>query len=203
MSIKLAKDEKILKDYAYAQVNTKKGMKKTETSKNLIVTNKRVIHREVFHQFGGENITNEQIYLSNIKTVDVSYGIKRNTAYLILAVLCFLATLFIVPRVMSSGEANMAIILIPLVFGIIFTLLYIFIKNSALTCILGHNSEVDDYMALGIAAINFVSGSRKKSKKKTKIQILIDTAVAKEITEEIGAIILDAANGVYDEKAEG
>ena len=56
MSVKLAKDEKVIKSFNYAATGYNKRKDTYDTFKSLIVTNKRVIHESVCEKRGNEVI---------------------------------------------------------------------------------------------------------------------------------------------------
>ncbi len=183
MSIQLSKDEIILKDYAYTSIKAGSAVNKVHISKNLIVTNKRVIHREVSNQIGAESVSNEQLFLKNIKSVDTSYGKKSHPLFLVLAILF---TLLSSLGLASLGAASF-IALIP---AAIFVIMYIVKKEYVLNCDFGYNSC--NYLSVNTMSMGAMSSKASRKRKNAKIKIIVNKDVAQDIAEEIGAVILDA-----------
>ena len=83
MSIKLSNGEKIVRNYDYAEVKTRTST----TTKTLIVTNRRLIHREVSSGFGNESISNREMPVKAAKYVDVYYGMKSCIGALVIGII--------------------------------------------------------------------------------------------------------------------
>ncbi len=185
MSIKLSKNEKILKEYAYSTVT----VNKEETSKKLIITNKRLVHRIETHKMGGEEIVNEQINVGDVKSVDASYGKQTHPIFLVWAILFGLAGVAMIAAQIIVG------VIIALLIAAGFVALYIFKKEFVVTCAFSFERATAELVAGSSMAGYGMGGKAVK-----KIKIAVNGSVAKDMVEEIGALILDA-NECTDEVA--
>ncbi len=177
MSIKLSKNEKILKEYAYSTVTVNNA----ETSKKLIITNKRLVHRIEMHKMGGEEIVNEQINVGDIKSVDASYGKQAHPIFIFWAVIFGLAAVAMLAAKILVG----AVIGLLAAAGCV--ALYIFKKEYVVTCSFGFENATAELVA-GSGMAGYGAGGKAVK----KIKIAVNGGVAKDMVEEIGALILDA-----------
>ncbi len=186
MSIQLSQGEKIVREYQYAK--TKKLF--TTTEDTLIVTNKRIVHRREGHGFGSETVANSEMPIKNAKYVNTSYGLKSLTPLLILGIIWALIGLFLL---VSGGGVIGFITLIP---AAIFIIIYFVKKIYSCTCVISSETRIVPAFSLG--TITYGLFGRKTGNGGMLLKIQVNNTVAKVLAEEIGAVIADVNNGVYD-----
>ena len=87
MSVKFAKDEKVIKFFNYAATGYNKKKNSYDTFKSLIVTNKRVIHEQVCEKRGNEVILRQEMPVTDAKYVKTTMGKTSTPKFLLLAIL--------------------------------------------------------------------------------------------------------------------
>ena len=173
--MKLATDEKILKTYNYATVG--------KVSDTLTITNKRAILSTEGKLSDGSKVhTTDEMMLESIERVSGALATKRNMLFIVLAVI--LAALSIV--LFAAAEAGVVSFL-PLVVAAIFVAVYFLNKKRSFYLVL--TSRIREGMDISVAVGNW---QRKKTNKAIKVKV--DEAVASEIIDEIGSIIVEAKN---------
>ncbi len=200
MSIQMAAGEKIIKDFEYTK--SKAGgalsVQRQKITKNLIVTNKRIIHRTSVSQLGGKSISNKELPISAAKCVNVSYGLKP---YYIFLFLGFIFALLSIASVAMFKELNVATA-ICLIAAVLFFILFAVLKRCTLTCEILTDRRFAIAMGFSGQTQSLVSRLFSgKSSQNLKVRIKVSREVAQEMTEELGALLTDVINGQYEEVA--
>lgn len=198
MSVKLAPNEKVIRNYAYGTTETSKGLRSKVSSKSLIITNKRIIHQTVSRGTGSESISISDMPVSAAKYVDTSFGKKSFTIFAILAGICFLLMIaMFTGKIWGGGIAALA-------FCGIFVALYIFIKTYSLTCEIKSQAVIYTplYISTEKGSNSFFSAFFRANRNpggKLRVKITVNPEVAKEMAEELSSVIIAVANGEFDE----
>ncbi len=201
MSIQLSKDEKIIKKYDYETV-TQGLIQRNTTEKELIVTNKRIIHCKKSHTLGGESTSNYEIPVNRAQFIDVSYGKRSHTIFLVLGILCalyFLIGLF----AGIAADSISAMTIISLLLGVGFILLYVFIKQYFVSCLIYGDTRLTPLFATSgqtVGMTNMIFGPIFGSGKSIFIRVDVKHDVAQAMVEELGAIIKDINEGNYTDE---
>ncbi len=173
--MKLATDEIILKTYNYASVG--------KVSDTLTITNKRaVLSTEGKLNDGSKVHSTDEIMLNSIERVSGALATKRNALYFVLTILFAIASF-----AMLATEVDGFLPFIPLILAVIFLIVFFFKKKRSFFLVL--TSRIYEGMDLSVSVGNW---QRKKSNKAIKVKV--DEAIASEIIEEIGSIIVEAKN---------
>ncbi len=170
--MKFATDEKVLKTYNYATVG--------KVSDTLTVTNKRVILSTEGKLSDGSKIhTTDEMMLESVERVSSALATRRNVLFLILTFLFAVigVALFAINRYAIGG--------VGLGVALIFLLVFFFYKDKSFYLVL--TSGIYEGMDIAVSVGNW---QRKKSKKTVKVRV--DEAIASELIDEIGSIIVEA-----------
>ena len=198
MELKLAKDEKIIKEYLYS-TRAQKGLGggKNSLEKKLIVTTRRVISESKSEL----TVIRKEIPLEACDYITSSYS-KQATS-LIGAIVCFvigligiIASFVVKDEIYKFIPLGVGAILIAL--GIVLLVLF-FIKKSA-SVEVRIAGKLSEHSLLSVGSSNM--GSRKKAK---KIKIIVDRHSSEIMVNEIGALLIDVKAGnieAYEEKEE-
>ncbi len=190
MSIQLSNDEKILKSYKYGDATTGNGLNKTGIEKELIVTNKRIIHRTESHGVGRESVSNRDISLKGINSVQVSYGKKSHVGFMLAAMLFMLLGMLCMVTMKILPVAIGCLLLTS-----VFVMLYAFVKQYTLTCVITSDARVTPVVAIGIQTktrgFNSVNNGSD-----VVVSIKVKKDVAMAMAEELGAVIRNAADAL-------
>lgn len=211
MSVQFAKDEKVIKSFNYAAVGYNKKKGRPDTFKSLIVTNKRVIHEAVREKRSNELIIRQEMPVADAKYVKTTMGKSSNPALLVQAIVFFaIAALLIVVSTLDFAEK----------FPFVFWALAAPFVVLGIVKLVGYFSSINAVVSFGIytdhiitPVMNFAAVENseanaddddqygKKSKKKEpSLEIRVNTDIAREIADGLGAAILDAI--AYTEEKE-
>lgn len=212
MAITLAKDEKIIRDYSYAAVVEGKRGAGNVTSKELIITNRRIIHQSttksgIAHEVRA--ISSKEMPVTEAKFVDTYYGVKPFRIFLALAGL-FLGFGFLtlilsfIPG--EYGEPLLPIIvpLLLLIFGVGFALLYKFVRDYVFSCSISTDGRITPAMTMASkTASTRTAGIRRGLRKSSdnisvNVKVKINREVAQQMAEEIGSVIACASVGDFE-----
>lgn len=200
MAIQFAKDEKVIKSFNYAAVGYNKKKNKCDTFKNLIVTNKRVIHEAVRETRGNELILRQEMPVTDAKYVKTTIGKTSAPEFLVQAIIFAIVAVAAVALAFLDFAAKFQIVFwiaaVPFVILAIVKLAAYFASRSAVvsfsiftdhtvTPVMSTAVEEGDYE-------NAEEGKRKKGKREPTLEIRVNADVAREIADELGAAILDA-----------
>ena len=208
MSIKLSKDEKLMKSFEYAAEGYHKRTAKFDTFKSLIVTSKRVIHEEVCTRRSKKMVVRNEMPVTDAKYLSNKI-VKLSKPGLLVAAIIF-ALLAVVAFVLPSPDilpeeiakqigtyitmvgAALAVIALSFLMG------YFASRKTLIACCISTDHPL--YPVMGFASLSGEvntdeDNKKKKSKKSDKgktLEIQVDTEVAAQLVDELGAVILDA-----------
>ena len=204
MSVQLIKDEKILRSYDYAS-SSARGLGATNGAKTLVITNKRIIHKESISgkKTTGSNIS--EMPVSAAKYVNTSFKITRYPILFVLGCLfAFLAVvMFALNRVQRGGVAlftGLSLILL-IVAGVCF-LVYFLKKTYSFACSIDTDTRITTAFAFssvsGDSRTKGLFAKFRRANKNFYIKVKVNPEVAQKMAEELGGIIAAAANGDFD-----
>jgi hypothetical protein len=204
MSIQFAKDEKVIKSFNYATVGYNKKKDQYDTFKNLIVTNKRIIHESVNDKRSNEIILRHEMPVSDAKYVKTTMGKTSNPIYLLQALI--FAVIAIAAIVVSTLEFAEKFFVLFLVLAAPFAILaivklaaYFASRSKVVSFSIFTDHVVTPVICTALVEENSDDASGKKSKSEPTLEIQVNADVAREIADGLGAAILDAIN--YKEEA--
>ena len=105
MSIQLSNNEKILRTYDYATAKSR-GLAATKRSKTLIITNKRIIHKEISKGANTTSVNMSEMPIETAKYIRTSF---KKTGYPILIVFAVLAAIVGTIMLITLKNCNMYI----------------------------------------------------------------------------------------------
>ena len=105
MSIQLANGEKILRSYDYAQSQSK-GLAGTDGSKTLVITNKRIIHKETIKGKKQSGTNMSEMPVKAAKYVRTSFKETRYPILLVIGIILAIAAVFCLIGSFSSGSSS-------------------------------------------------------------------------------------------------
>lgn len=194
MSFKLAKGEHVVKSYEYGTTKLSGGLANSSVStKTLTVTNKRIVHSVSGTGGGTEFLSYNEVPISKVTCVDTDFSKKRYPHLLICGILMLImgitAWVAIEDFGVYLGIPGLAIA----AFSIIN---YIIKKDYVLDCeIYTSSADLKDLMSFSTRTSSSKSLSGKKRKgAKTKIKISVNEVEARELANELSAVIMDAKN---------
>lgn len=204
MSIKLATNEKIIKQYNYA--TTREGLINKRITKNSVtVTNKRIIKTDVCDKNGYEKLSVSQINVKDITGICTKTCSNFNFLFLIFGILFGLWGLPTFFSSFSDGEFLFGPFLIgAILIAVSAFLIYKFIKSrkNVLLCDFIIANRTNSAMSLGAASYNSLFHRANTLGHAGFLKIVVDATVAKEFVSEIGAILMDIQNEVVEDAAE-
>ena len=197
MSVKFAKDEKVIKSFNYAATGYNKKKNSYDTFKSLIVTNKRVIHEQVCEKRGNEVILRQEMPVADAKYVKTAMGKTATPKFLLLAIL--FAVIAIGVAFVSTLEFAAKFQFVFWIAAVPFAVLAIVkLSNYFASCSnVVSFSIFTDHAITPIICSTAIEGnndeaSGKKAKKEPALEIRVDTTIARQIADELGAAILNA-----------
>lgn len=213
MSIKLANGEKIVRSYDYGMTKTKNGLNSNATTKNLTITNKRIIHRQCGKGLASDSIIQSDMPINSAKYVNVSYKRTRYPIFLIWALLMFVLSILCFAQCGEPAYEGTPIATMFTAFGIItmlaaiaFIFMYIFKKDYAIDCNISAEGVVTpNVFAVSSRSYNsrtsrvFSNAAAMGNSSNKRIKIRVNGEIAKQIAEELGAVITSVNNGEFDE----
>lgn len=200
MSIKLAANERVIKTYNYAK--TREGIiNKRITNNTLIVTNKRVIKKDVCDKEGYQKTTITQIPTRAISGINARATSGFKFIFLVLGIVFALAGFInLISSVFGNSRAAAGIVLF-LIFGGLSGLFFYLFKTkriNSVTCTFTVSERINTAMGVGAFTFNSATSRFKVSGASSFFRIFVNASEAYAIVEEIGAIIADIQDGVYD-----
>lgn len=203
MSLKFAKDEKVIRSFTYAATGYNKKKDTYDTFKSLIVTNKRVIHESVCEKRGNEVILRQEMPVADAKYVKTTMGKTSTPKFLLLALLF---------AVIAVGVAFVSTLEAVVQFNFVFWILAAPFAVLAIVKLCNYFASCTKIVSLSIftdhivtpviysAAIetNTDENAKKKTKNEPALEIRVNTSIAREIADGLGAAILDATNYVEE-----
>ena len=203
MSVQFAKDEKVIKSFNYAAVGYNKKKGHPDTFKSLIVTNKRVIHEAVREKRSNELIIRQEMPVADAKYVKTTMGKASSPELLVQAIVFFvIAALAIVVSTFDFAEKFRFVfwaLAVPfVVLGVIKLAGYF----SSLTAVVSFAIYTDHIITpvMNFAAVENSEANaddddqygKKSKKKEPSLEIRVNTDIARDIANGLGAAILDA-----------
>ncbi len=180
--MQLANNEQIIREWDYA--TSKNGVVDlNKTKATLTVTNKRIVH-DIRNNL---EITRDEIHLSDVKTLHMSHA-KKSKFGPILWIIAGIAV-FILGIILSSqmGEGGGALIPVFAILGAILVVVGIIkLRGGALTLTITTQGSEGSSLSIGAWG-----GKGLGKKAGGKIKVIVNNAVAAEIVDTIGAIIVD------------
>lgn len=200
MSLMLASDEKIIREYEYASVGTVGVGHSSETYKKLIITNKRIVHQEHATGVGMERYCSSEMPIEKATYVDTYYGMKSYTALLVLGILFAIAAL-----VVLIAGLHIAIVVAALVVAVAFILIYIFKRDYMVT----FSIKTDGFVNPALFASSLSGSSLTRNIRRNlraaeamttiNIKIRVHKEEAKLLAQELGTAILEASRSNSEE----
>lgn len=197
-NIRLAEGEKVIRNYDYTQSSSLGITSSTRSARNLMVTNKRVIHTTTKGGMGKEQLSVQELPIKYIRTVNSFYGKKKYPVFLFLGIVFALIGLILTIEI---DEPALLIFLIP---AAIFVLIYVFKTDYSYSCNISANGIVCNGMSLGSSSGNsltrglFKSAAALDVTTTINIQVKVNGDITKQMVSELGSVIMDVKNGVYD-----
>ena len=213
MSIQFANNEKVFRAYDYASLGIKKKATKSDTFKSLIVTNKRLIHEEICTRRGQELTIRREMPVSDAKYINTLVTKTSKPALLVWCIIFAIlgAVSFVLFGLNVLPDWNLVFLgagVATVLIAAIFLGCYIGSHKTILICNVSTDHAL--YPVMGIAAESSngdkkeQEGKKKKKKKNTEekltLQIRVNNAIAKQLVDELGAVILNAI--AYDPASE-
>ena len=202
MSIQLAKGETIVRTYDYASVHTQKGFSGSDTYKKLIVTNKRVVYEGACAQRGKERQLRQEMPISEAKYVDTYYGKTSSPIFILLGILAVVAGLILC--VMAAADGGEVVAMMPgfavIILGVIFFVLFLKSRRTMLACTISTDHKIIPALTVAEAS---TGGNNKKKRNNNSTTIIVDVnaEVAKQLVDELGSVLLIAAQTPVEEEA--
>ena len=199
MSIQFAKDEKVIRSFNYANVGYNKQKGQYDTFKNLIVTNKRIIHESVSDKNCNEVILRQEMPVSDAKYIKTTMGKVSTPLYLVQAILfAVIAVAAIVLSTMEFAEKFFVLFLVlaaPFVVLALVKLAAYFASRAKIVSFSIYTDHVVTPVICTTAVeVNTDDAQNKKSKGEPTLEIQVNADAAREIADGLGAAILDAVN---------
>ncbi|MBE6535270.1 MAG: hypothetical protein E7677_01425 [Ruminococcaceae bacterium] len=201
MSIKMAENEQIIKEYAYATTREGGFFNKRITKNSLIVTNKRIIKKDECEKSGYQKNSISEISVGSISGMNTKTSSSYKFVFVVLGVLFAISAI-----VCIAGLSKDSSMIIPmLISGALSALfIYLFIKNrfNALTCTFIVLDRVNTAMSINGYSFNSLTSRFSVSSKSSFVKIVVDANVCNDFVNEIGALVIDIQNGIYDNISE-
>ena len=205
MALQFAKDEKVIQSFNYANVNYNKKKGQYDTFKNLIITNKRIIHESVSDKTGNEIVLRQEMPVADAKYVNTTMGKVSKPSYLLQAILfAVIAVAAIVLSTMEFAEKFFVLFLVlaaPFVVLALVKLAAYFASRAKIVSFSIYTDHVvTPVICTAAVEANTDDTQNKNSKGEPTLEIQVNADVAREIADGLGAAILDAIN--YTEATE-
>lgn len=203
MSIKLANGEVIVKNYEYGTVNVTGVAKNIGSHRNLIVTNRRVIHQETSLGRGTERISTKEMPVKSANHVSTFYGMKNYPIFLILGII-FAIIAVVMLIAIPGGAAKIVSFIVAGIIAVVFFILYAKKRDYTLTCSIDSEAYISHSLNFSTKSGNsmtkgfFARFRRADNSNVINVKVSVDHDVAKLLAEELGSVIIAAANGDYD-----
>lgn len=183
MSLVLCKDEKILKNWTFANGDTSSGT----LNYNLTVTDKRIISTASAEHF----IERTEIPLNSVKGIKGKYSAEQQTQGAPLRALVVLGILLAMTGVLLicflHGEAVMAILGVVIIIAGLAMAIYGGSRSTVILANAGFELIITTY---GNESVSMTVGNRKEQSISISRKVINETA-AMEIIDTIGALITE------------
>lgn len=198
-NIRLAEGEKVIRNYDYTKSSSLGITSSTRSARNLMVTNKRVIHTTTKGGMGKEQMSVQELPIKYIRTVNSFCGKRKYPAFLVWGIILAVFGIFLT---IVSKESKCLLFLIP---AAAFILIYIFKTDYSYSCNISANGIVCNGMTLGSSSGNsltrglFRSVAAVDTMTTINIKVKVNGDITKQMVSELGAVILDVKNGAYND----
>ena len=201
MSVQFAKDEKVIKSFNYAAIGYNKKKGKHDTFKNLIVTNKRVIHEAVRETRGNEMILRQEMPVSDAKYVKTVMGKSSDVSFLVQAIIY--AVVAVAIAVLSTLEFAEKFSFVFLILAAPFAIVaikklvdYLRSFSNIVSFSIFTDHPVTPVLMTAVAdtepKTDADGNPKKNTKKEPALEIRVNAQAAREIADGLGAAILNA-----------
>jgi hypothetical protein len=200
MSVQLIKGEKILRSYDYA-TSRSKGLGATEGSKTLIITNKRIIHKESITGGKGIGLNISEMPVSKAKYVHTSLKCTRYPVFLVFGILLVLVA---VAALLLGKKIDLPafIAVIPVILAVACFVVYAVKRTYLFSCSIDTDTHITNAFSFSsVSSDSRTKGLWTKAGKANKnfyIQVKVTPGVVTDMANELGSVISAAANGDYD-----
>ena len=190
MELKLAKNEKIIKEYFYS-TRAQKGFggKKNTLDKRLIITNKRVINEAK----SSLSVIRKEVPIEACDYIMTSFSKQARSLLgaivcLIIGIIGAIAYFIVEQNYVKLGALGVGVLF--LIIGIILLISFFMKKNASVEVIIAGKMEEHNLLSVGSSNM---SSSRKIAK---RIKLIVDRKTSEIMINEIGALLLDVKSGV-------
>ena len=190
MSIKLANNEQILKEYAYA-TTTEGLINKRTTNNSLIVTNKRIIKKDICNKTGYEKINVSEIPVSAVTGVDVKMSSSFKFILLLLGIVFAIAGLACMAGIEDSEGAAAIMMILFLAIAVLCIYKFAKTRSNVLVCTFMVADRINAAMFLGKISFHSIFSRFNVSGQSSLIKVVVDANVARDFVNEIGAMLVD------------
>lgn len=200
MSVQLIKNEKILRSYDYASSHSK-GLGAVNGSKTLIITNKRIIHKETVSGGKGLGLNISEMPVEKAKYIHTGLKVTRYPALLALGILFVFVAL---AALLAGGSLDLppVIAIIPVALAVVCFIVFALKKTYMFTCSIDTDTHITN--AFGFSSVSGDSVTKGiwsragRANKTFYIKVKVAPGVVEEMANELGSVIAAAANGDYD-----
>ncbi len=198
MSVQFAKNETVIRSYEYATSGTANQASKSDFSKRLIITDKRLIHQEVCERRGKNVILRQEMPIADAKYLNVSMARISSIIRLVLAIIfAVLGTVAILlpiedlkPWTLIGGGA-----------GIVVALIFLIAYFCSFHTVLAFSVSTDHHLQSVVSVALSDEGESKKKNQAIKLQIRINKSVAQQMADELGSVLLMARDYKPEEQS--
>ena len=197
MAIQFAKDEKIIKSFNYAAAGYNKKKGTHEAFKNLIVTNKRVIHEAVRETRGNALILRQELPVTDAKYVKTTMGKTSSPKFLVQAnIFAFFTIASVVVSLFEFASKFQFVFWLAAVILGVFAIVKLVEFFKSMSTIVSFAIYTDHTVTPVLATAeqdgDYEKNAEGKKKNSPALEIRVNGDVAREIADGLGAAILDA-----------
>lgn len=199
MSVQLAKDEKVIRSFTYAALGYNKKKNKYDTFKSLIVTNKRLIHEAVRETRNNELILRQEMPVADAKYIKTVMGKSCSPQLLVQAIIyAVIAVMVALLATFDFAEKFFVVFLVlaaPFLFVAIKKLVDYFASFSNIVSFsIFTDHPVTPVLTTAAVEVNNenADGAPRKAKNEPSLEIRVNSDVARQIADGLGAAILNA-----------
>ena len=197
MAIQFAKDEKVIKSFNYAAAGYNKKKGTHEAFKNLIVTNKRVIHEAVRDSRGNEIILRQELPVTDAKYIKTTMGKTSSPKFLVQAnIFAFFTIASVVVSLLEFASKFQFVFWLAAVILGVFAIVKLVEFFKSMSTIVSFSIYTDHTITPVLTTTeedgNYEKNADGKKKNTPALEIRVNGSVAREIADGLGAAILDA-----------
>ncbi len=178
----LSENEEIIRAWTYAVDNKNRG------EHELVVTNKRIISIDRHRYANGTRTDRQELRNGDISSLSCSAGVQ--THFVAAFICCIIAIISLVRTIIgtvSEGEFNIYIIIMAVITVLFLVLAILFFTRKRTMLNLALYTDTRNNYALSLGAS---MGLKLRARRRGKVKIKVDPAIAGEIVSTIGAILL-------------